>query len=585
MPKLKSSDLTRLDNCVRTSSQSYERYLRNRRQYVRRFVGHRHYGGTESPRVPIPLIELFITTLMNELASDNPRVLITTPDRLLKPAAAELESTVNAVIQRINLLQTLQNIIVDSLFGGAYACVGVSDGYSSADGLNYGKHFIDRIDPEDYLIDMSSSSREDAQFESYAIEVNVEDAIANELVRRKDAELHGRQYSMSDGYYGRLIGTLTSQREMIEHFKDILRIHAVWLPYEGLVATTFSTEDGLPDFSEKPISVVDWRGPPRGPIHQLGYYAVPGSPIPLAPVSPLIDLADYCNKMFLKAEDDSLNEKTNFAAQPGQEQDTKRLKRAGNLEIIEMSNPEQMQTLTSGGAKPGQVAMLQLAKDLFSYFAGNLDVMAGLGPQSETATQDAMLQGASGKRISAMSKRVYEFVSGLLGKDGLSHYLWNDPLINETSTKRFNDTGVVMKYEFTPERRKGKLDDYDIDIEPYSLQYRSPQQKLSTVTQTMQNAIFPVLPFAQDQNVTLDLPAYIEMIGRLQNLESEYADILTFKDRSSLPQQQQGQQMELPAAPMSQRTYIRRSVGGGYRGSGRANANDQMIRKFMSGMK
>ena len=80
-------------------------------------------------------------------------------------------------------------------------------------------------------------------------------------------------------------------------------------------------------------------------------------------------------------------------------EDAERIRAASDGEIVGVDNPEAIQEKMFGGLDQRNFAFMLQIKQLFSWQAGNLDLMGGLGAQSETATQDQLLHASASQRM------------------------------------------------------------------------------------------------------------------------------------------------------------------------------------------
>jgi hypothetical protein len=177
--------------------------------------------------------------------------------------------------------------------------------------------------------------------------------------------------------------------------------------------------------------------------------------------------------------------------------------------------------------------------------AGNLDVLGGLGPQSETLGQDRLLSASASMRIQKMQKTTITFVRDII--EDIFMYMWEDPLYNPTVTKRvkgFDD--ISIQVPFGPEERQAEFLRLNIDIEPYSMQHTTPEVKLQGLRTIFQEFIAPFLPMMQAQGISIDFEQLMRKIGKLGNLP-ELNDIIVYSNPIHEPQPQQVQAAAKPA--------------------------------------
>ena len=186
--------------------------------------------------------------------------------------------------------------------------------------------------------------------------------------------------------------------------------------------------------------------------------------------------------------------------------------------------------------------------------AGNLDVLGGLGPQSETLGQDQLLSASASMRIQKMQMATIIFARDIIAD--IFMYMWEDPLYNPTVTKKvkgFDDISVQVP--FGPEERQGEFLRLNIDIEPYSMQHTTPEAKLQGLRTIFTEFVAPLMPMMEAQGVSIDVEMLFRKIGKLGNIP-ELNDIIVYSNPIHEPQPQQ------PAGKpaTTTRNYNRRSI-------------------------
>src|SRR5207244_2506512 len=133
-----------------------------------------------------------------------------------------------------------------------------------------------------------------------------------------------------------------------------------------------------------------WIGPDCGPYHFLSLGGwVPGSAMPMGPIMHLIDLAKAVNRNYRTLIEDSDRWKSVLPVPGGAVDDAGKLKQAKNGEMFQ-SDRADLREVQFGGINEGMFRFAKHLKELFSWLAGNLDIVGGLAPQARTAHQDAM---------------------------------------------------------------------------------------------------------------------------------------------------------------------------------------------------
>src|SRR5947209_1673515 len=109
-------DLPALVERLRRDRLVLRRPRENRREMVRQFVGQRwSEDGTDRP-VPVNLIALYVGVILTHLIAKEPRFTASTDDPEGRAAVEVLERWGNRELVRQQATQTLQRIVLDSLF-------------------------------------------------------------------------------------------------------------------------------------------------------------------------------------------------------------------------------------------------------------------------------------------------------------------------------------------------------------------------------------------------------------------------------------------------------------------------------------
>ena len=92
---------------------------------------------------------------------------------------------------------------------------------------------------------------------------------------------------------------------------------------------------------------------------------------------------------------------------------------------------------------------------------------------------------------------------------GLAHYPYEDPLVDLPLTRTIGRTAMQIETPWNADKRMGNTSLYQIQIEPYSMQYRNPQSQVKQLVEVWQNVVMPaasLLPPANLVAATKALP-------------------------------------------------------------------------------
>jgi hypothetical protein len=216
-----------------------------------------------------------------------------------------------------------------------------------------------------------------------------------------------------------------------------------------------------------------------------------------------------------------------------------------------------------GGADNVNMQFAIHLKDVFAYVAGNIDVLGGLSAQSETLGQDKLLSDNASELVRDMQARVYEFTQGVLSDVGW--YMWEDPNIDLPMTRRIEQANVDVFQRFNQEAKRGEFLAYNIQIEPFSMQPKSPAERLGTIQNLVQTTIIPLAQLLEMQGMTFDFQAFLKLVSRYGNLP-EVTEIIRSTGREQT--EQEGPVQTPRQSPVTTRNTVRRNVAtGGTRAS------------------
>lgn len=552
-------DYKRLKTSVDYNFSQMSTYRENRYKNVKQYVGGNYSKNGSSQKLPVNYMMLAVCIYVQRLVSSNPKAFVSSIPQSLKPAAFNLGLACNQVIEEIDFKRTMQLVVLDALFGMGIIKKGIT--LKSKFDFNGFKHdigqcYCDHVDMDDYVFDMSAK-----KFEHCSLMGNKYrrpyDLVLNsglydpELIKRCKRQKNSayRKNSQSGGDYEIEGISRDGDSYNEETYLDYIDLIDLWLPYEGKFVTLPYAYDQ--NNWDAPLREVDFEGPENGPYDILGFHDVPGQILPLPPAAAWYELNELGNKLFRKLSRQAERAKTILAVMKGGEKDGKNIVDASDGDVIGAANPEKCKEYKFGGVDNVGLAFFLQVKQLFSYHAGNLDSLGGLGAISETVGQDKLMSESSSVTINGMQSRVYDFSKRAL-KD-FAWYLWYDPFVEIPFTKPVKGTSISIPYVFTEEDKEGDFLDYNFNIVPYSMQEETPVTKEIKLRGIMQNHIGPITPHMQQQGIMLNCAEYIEFVGRLSNMP-ELQNMFIYAE----PVQQQGSEpIGTPASKTSHRVYER----------------------------
>lgn len=509
-------DFNRLRTSIDWSQRQLTCFRNNRLDAIKEYVGmHYAQGGTQL-RVPTNFIELAVSIYTQQLAARPPRVMVSTNVRELRPQAYTMQLALNQVPAEINLGCTLRKAVVEAMFGMGVVKVGLAHSNVSVLGYDIGEPFVDLVTLDDYFMDMSAKRQDLIQYEGndYWLPLHT----ARELWSGKSSEINPDKHTVQ-GVEGTTRADSISANEGADLYKDRVHLRDVWLPEQQKIVTYGVT-------SNKVFNIVDWDGPDIGPYRKLSFSDVPGNLLPLAPVALWRDLHELGNNLFRKLGKQADVKKTLAAFQGGNEDDVEAIKKASDGEGIRVTG-QPPTPITVGGIDAPTLAFYLQTKDIFTYFAGNLDTMGGLSPKTDTVGQDKLLAEAASARVNYMRNQTLDFAKDIF--KALAWYEWTDPERERIVVKSVpGEKSLSTTVKWSADTRKGDFLDYNFDIDVHSMEDDTPSLRLQKLGQIMERFIMPMQPFMAEQGISFNFTRFVEDVAKLSNME-EIIDYFQFQ--------------------------------------------------------
>jgi hypothetical protein len=574
-------DLGRLKTAVDLNFKRMQPYRESRFKFIQQYVGYHYSKKGLKSRIPVNMMAQAVIIYIQKLVSSNPKAFVTNFNSQLRNSAVNLGLAMDQSIREIEYKSTLQKVILDALFGFGVVKKGVAlQSKVEFNGFTHdvGQVFVDHTSIDDFVFDMAAKRWDQCSFMGnkyrlpcdFAIESGQFDPdILKKMYRLKTLEF--RKTNESGGDYETEGLSRDAGGSSEEEFLDYFEMIDIWLPYHGKVLTMpYASSEA---YWGAPLREADWMGPESGPFNILSFHDVPDQILPLPPAALWMDLHELGNKIFRMLGKQAERSKTILAVARGGGKDAEKILEAADGEAIGVTSPEKCQEYKFGGVDNVGLAFFLQLKELFSYYAGNLDTLGGLGAVTDTVGQDKLLSESSNEMVNGMRDRVYDFTKRDF-KD-ISWYLWYDPLTEIPFTKPITGTNINIDYVYTDEDKEGDYLDYNFNVVPYSMQEDTPTTKLAKLSEVF-NTFMPILmPMMQQQGIMVNAQNFLDIIARYSNLP-ELNHILMFASGQS----QEGEPIGTPASKTTKRTYERINRPGATIG-GKTQA---MMTALLSGM-
>lgn len=559
-------EMSRIKEAVKYSRKKLEPFRKHRLEALLQYVGY-HYSDNGSPsKVPLNYIELAVSIYRQQIVARLPQVLCTSYIPEYKPYAATLEQALNKRIKKIKLDKTLRALFTDSLISMGIAKVGLEDGGEvMLDGqpLRAGSVYCDHVSIDDWVHDATARRMEDIQFCGNRYRLPVE-TIKNCGLFENVADLTPERTG-AYGHSKEAADLSAADTARNSEYSDMADLWDLYFPRENAMRTFTCVGNELKDV----IRETEWEGPDNGtygPYYFLSFNDVPDNIMPLPPVAAWMDIHTLSNNLYNKLSNQAERQKTLGLVPRGGDGDAETIKNAVDGELIGVDNPQSAKEISFGGIDQSNFAFTVQNRDLFSWFAGNLDSIGGLSPQADTATQEKLLAISSNKRVALMQGCAVDFTGELI--NAIAHYVWNDPVHEETV---YHDIpgidNIKVPAQFGPNNRQGELEDYKILVEPYSMQHRTPQERLDLILATIERVYMPLAP----QNVN------IENLNRVIIKLSDLPELAEIIQMQGVPAPEDAAAREQGVKPpVTSRTYTRVNRPGATR-QGSDNTIAQML--------
>lgn len=560
-------------------SRSRLRSARETRIRLLRQLGGAHYGDDTSDRVPMNLIELARTIYLNLLMSSPPAAMVSTKIPQLKPRAYDFESVLNMCIEKSDMYGAIRGSIDDALFGMGILRLGlVKDGEiddGAGGSVPYGKPAIYRVDLDDWVHDMSASRWETVGYMGHRYTVDLESARENRAFDKKLREKLSVPDDPTANEEGdeRAVNLQTGgEQNETYQYRDRCELWDLYFPEEQKVKTYAADKSGI---GEKPLLVVDWKGPHLGPYHRLIYGEMQGNTLPLPPSYVWLDIHELVNILFNKMGDQAERQRTIFGYKGGTgSTDARELRDSQDGEWRKLLDPNSTTTFQVPGVDPNTLAFTIQCQNIYSWLAGNLDALGGLSPQTETVGQDRLISQAASKRIQAMNERTLDFVTRLMREYG--EYVWNDPLQVYETERSVPGFKSSIPVELGPEDRIEKFPDYDIRIDPISMHRMTPSEEVQSMMMVWERILLPAMPILEAQGISLNMEGFLRHLSRRGNWHW-LDDMLTF---TGVPGPSTPQAKGSSTKPtQTTRRYERVNRAG----ATRENSNTAMVQRLLGG--
>lgn len=547
------------------------------RLMARQVAGCRWSEESSREIIHVNFLSLYQRTVLRNLVTQEPRVMLSTDIRKMKPAVSAMETWFNKDIRRMRLADSLQIVTQSALYGIGIMKVGIADPATAALrgwALDAGQPYALPVDYGNWVWDVHAFHPEECSFMGHRFRVPLEavkgdrhySKYRKDLVASDDPRFNvegdERINVLGRGYYG--------ADEEIEDMIDLWEIYVpahnciITLPEDAMTGVTAPAHGGRPSA----LCEQNWVGDESGPYEILSMENVLGNLEGKGPMQDLLDMHLPLNAITRKLFRQALRQKSNTIVRKGSDGDIKRIAESDDGDIIPLDNPQDVTRIEQGGANALALQFLTQMKELFSWFAGNLDVMGGLSPQGQTATQEKLLNQNSSGGIIDMQLKTQVMVTGVIRK--LLYLHWHHPtnvMKTRYEPEGLPDMGIERQVHPWPASgqrdlvRDGNWEDIDLKIDAYSLTHTTPQAEAQALTEFITKIYMPMAQIAQQKGVDLDFAVFAEKYGRYMNIP-DLGEVLKIGEPMP-PEQEAGGGGEAGPQPAPETTtHLRQNMPG-----------------------
>ena len=572
----------RLLKAVKTSREAMLPFRRVRKELIRDYVGSWYSETGSRNKTLVNLMNQTARIYTIALAANNPQVLVTTPREMNRPFAHHFEVNLNHLISDMNMERTFRAIVLDAFFCMGCGVVMMRDTDTRFHGLleaeedvwlDPGEPWLNRVPLDDLILDMSAREltkmrfcghRYRADFEKVKDEPGYDKKVKAKLTPTKrdqnETEGSARDVQTGDGWVED------------DDLKDMIWLQDIWVAENNTVATMVVDQADLPPLIER-----EWNGSQAGPYKFLSLGDVPDNMIPASPAVNLKGMHDLQNRLHRRMEDDSDAHRTVNAYPASGSEDAEKIRTAKRNSWVRVGDPSSINQIEVGGIDQRDMALSTFIQDEYDRMAGNLRAMAGLGAQTATVGQEELIHGSVDRTEADMRTSVVNFAADTILD--LGRLMWEDEELEIQSSIPVGNTGIEVNADWLgksiPDSRVGEFDDYQFKVEPYSMVFKTPEQKLQEIFQVLQQ-IAPLWPMFQASGATLDAEAIVDEIARLKN-RPEFKRFITFATPADMLG---GDENTAGGASHTSRENIRRNIPTGGTAEARSSA---MIQSLMGG--
>ena len=493
---------TELDRFARMRDNTIKAYLG-----VSQFTPGDYWGALDKKyQKSLPKGNLLQTaglSLQIALAYGEPQFLCTARTPEHAGIADQFELAINRMAKLLDLGETARSIAADSFFGYGIFKTGVMRlplGAQEATGLQFGP-CVCRVGQRNFLYDLTASEWGKVSFVGDIYEFPLEEA--KELYPHAADRLSGM--TDSDRFDTKHIVPRPSRFNSPE--KSVLFID-LQFPGSKAVATWMVRNESFGMLADEPLVVRDYDGHWSGVYGVLNHLYSPDELVPVAQAESVKAIHYLFNDLMDITGNQARNAKINPLYQQAAEKDMRKIWDAGDRMPVGVIDPNRFGQFEIPGPTQSQTTYMAMLMQMFKMFVPTSDDPA----RAPTATQ-AGLDRQDTNAVVSEARRKFNRVLQLVGYK-LGHLMFNQPdLILPASRPVAPGSNVMVDMTWRQPSGWVKIDDFDLNIEPYSTQLRTPEQRRDLMLGMIQQITMIMQSRAMGSPINVEKT--IKMLSRL----------------------------------------------------------------------
>lgn len=476
-------DAARLAEAIRTThvSQSAERALRDR---IRR--------EKSSHERALNALDLAASIWRRNVIARTPGILVTSGSSLRMAEAADWGAIVDAAVRTQRVGAAVERAVVDALFSFGCCKTGLDPRTM--------RPVVLSCDPNDVTIDPMARSIHEVQFIADRWWIPLDDA--------------KRRWGVSERATVRL--SSAQDRPPLEPVADGVIMLDCFTPTDRMLRR-WRCDDSLAPVGE-PLEEFQWQheDSPLGPYRLLIFDRNSGDLLGIPPIRTILRLHRALNAAFDKVARQTERQKSVGVVEGATPEEAAAIRDAEDGDLLGVRGTK-ADELRFGGPDQNVLGFIGMMQRLMSYFGGNLDALGGLAARTQTVGQERLLVEGATMRVADYQSIATEFVEQVVSD--FSWWLWTDPAAEYAARRTVVEPDITTTARSRPSQRTDEAyRDLDIHIAPYSMQSRTPAERLGAIVQFTTGLVLPLLPHFERIGYTFDPEALREIVARYANL-------------------------------------------------------------------